>query len=81
MKKPRLLDQVRSAIRVRHYSYRTASYIEYILLAQRRGGAEARRMIENEIGTIVVESAIAVHRELGPVQPHTNVRDYCLDKT
>jgi GxxExxY protein len=23
-------------------------------------------MIENEIGTIVVESAIAVHRELGP---------------
>jgi GxxExxY protein len=28
--------------------------------------AEAQRMTENEIGTIVLESAIAVHRELGP---------------
>ncbi len=31
-----------------------------------RGGAEARRMTENEIGTIVIESAIAVHQERGP---------------
>ena len=31
-----------------------------------RRGAGAQRMTENEIGTIVVESAIAVHRELGP---------------
>jgi GxxExxY protein len=31
-----------------------------------RGGAETLRMKENEIGTIVVESAISVHRELGP---------------
>ena len=28
--------------------------------------AEAQRMTENEIGTIVIEAAIAVHRELGP---------------
>ena len=28
--------------------------------------AEAQRMTENEIGTIVVGSAIEVHRELGP---------------
>jgi GxxExxY protein len=34
-----------------------------IELAQRRRDAE---MTENEIGTIVVEAAIAVHRELGP---------------
>jgi len=37
---------------------------------QRRGGAEKagqrRNMTENEIGTIVVDAAIAVHRELGP---------------
>jgi GxxExxY protein len=31
-----------------------------------RRDAEAQGMTENEIGTIVVESAIAVHRELGP---------------
>jgi GxxExxY protein len=31
-----------------------------------RRDAEAQRMTENEIGTIIVESAIAVHRELGP---------------
>ena len=30
-----------------------------------RRDARAQRMTENEIGTIVVESAIAVHRELG----------------
>lgn len=30
-----------------------------------RGDAEAQRMTENEIGTIVVECAIAIHRELG----------------
>ena len=28
--------------------------------------AGAQRMTENEIGTIVIEAAIAVHRELGP---------------
>ena len=31
-----------------------------------RRGAEAQRMTENEIGTIVIEAAITVHRELGP---------------
>jgi GxxExxY protein len=31
-----------------------------------RRGAEAQRMTENEIGTRVIEAAIAVHRELGP---------------
>ncbi len=31
-----------------------------------RRDAGAQRMTENKIGTIVVESAIAVHRELGP---------------
>jgi GxxExxY protein len=31
-----------------------------------RRDAEAQRMTENEIGTIIVESAIVVHRELGP---------------
>ena len=31
-----------------------------------RRGAEAQRMIENDIGTRVIEAAIAVHRELGP---------------
>jgi len=31
-----------------------------------RRDAEAQRMTENEIGTSVIESAIAVHRELGP---------------
>jgi GxxExxY protein len=31
-----------------------------------RGKARKQRMTENEIGTIVVESAIGVHRELGP---------------
>ena len=31
-----------------------------------RRDAGAQRMIENDIGTIVVECAIAVHRELGP---------------
>jgi len=31
-----------------------------------RRDAGAQRMTENEIGTIVVESAIAVHRALGP---------------
>jgi hypothetical protein len=36
-------------------------------LAQRRGGAENDlEMSENEIGTIVLEAAIHVHRELGP---------------
>jgi flagellar basal body-associated protein FliL len=30
-----------------------------------RRGAEAQRMTENEIGTRVIEAAIAVHRELG----------------
>ena len=30
-----------------------------------RGGAEAQRMTENAIGTIVIEAAIAVHRQLG----------------
>ena len=34
-------------------------------MASRRD-AEAQRMTENDIGTIVVEYAIAVHRELGP---------------
>jgi len=28
--------------------------------------AEAQRMTENELGTIIVDAAIAVHRELGP---------------
>jgi len=31
-----------------------------------RRDAEARRMTENEIGTIVVDCSIAIHRELGP---------------
>jgi GxxExxY protein len=31
-----------------------------------RRGAEAQRMTENEIGTVVVDAAIGVHRELGP---------------
>jgi hypothetical protein len=31
-----------------------------------RRDAEAQRMTENEIGTAVIEAAIAVHRELGP---------------
>ncbi|HTP65708.1 MAG TPA: phage integrase N-terminal SAM-like domain-containing protein [Geobacteraceae bacterium] len=32
MEKPRLLDQVRSAIRIRHYSYRTEqSYVHWIV--------------------------------------------------
>jgi GxxExxY protein len=31
-----------------------------------RRDAETQRMTENQIGTIVVEAAIAVHRELGP---------------
>ena len=31
-----------------------------------RRGAEAQRMRENAIGTVVIEAAIAVHRELGP---------------
>jgi len=31
-----------------------------------RRNAEAQRITENELGTIIVESAIAVHRELGP---------------
>jgi GxxExxY protein len=31
-----------------------------------RRDAEAQRMTENELGTIIVDSAIAVHRELGP---------------
>ncbi len=31
-----------------------------------RGDAGTQRMTENELGTIIVESAIAVHRELGP---------------
>jgi len=31
-----------------------------------RRGAETQRMTENEIGTKVIEAAIAVHRELGP---------------
>jgi len=31
-----------------------------------RRDAETQRMTENELGTIIVESAIAVHRELGP---------------
>ncbi|MBN1851715.1 MAG: hypothetical protein JW829_03295 [Pirellulales bacterium] len=31
-----------------------------------RGGAEAQRMTENGIGTLVIEAAIAIHRELGP---------------
>ena len=38
-----------------------------------RRGAEAQRMTENEIGTRVIEAAIAVHRELGleeqPLRP------------
>jgi GxxExxY protein len=38
------------------------------VLPPRRGGAEVRGifMTENEIGTLVIEAAIAVHRELGP---------------
>jgi hypothetical protein len=31
-----------------------------------RRGAEAQRVTENEIGTVVVESALAVHLQLGP---------------
>jgi len=31
-----------------------------------RTDAEAQRMTENEIGTLVIESAIAIHRQLGP---------------
>lgn len=31
-----------------------------------RRDAEGQRMTENELGTIIIESAIAVHRELGP---------------
>ena len=31
-----------------------------------RRDAEAQRMTENAIGTLVVGAAIAVHRELGP---------------
>jgi len=31
-----------------------------------RRGAKAQRMIENEIGKIVIDAAIAVHRGLGP---------------
>lgn len=31
-----------------------------------RRDAEAQRMTETEIGTIIVDAAIAVHRELGP---------------
>ena len=34
------------------------------VIAQRRRGA--KRMTENEIGKIVVDAAIAVHRALGP---------------
>jgi len=30
-----------------------------------RGGAGGKRLKENEVGTVVVEAAIAVHRELG----------------
>jgi GxxExxY protein len=33
---------------------------------RRRGGAEKRGMEENEIGTVVLDAAILVHRELGP---------------
>jgi GxxExxY protein len=35
-------------------------------VSEGQAGAGAQRMTETEIGTIVVESAIAVHRELGP---------------
>jgi GxxExxY protein len=31
-----------------------------------RRDAEAQRMTENEIGTVIVEACIAIHRELGP---------------
>jgi len=33
--------------------------------------AEAQGMTENEIGTLVIETAISVHRELGPGLPET----------
>ena len=35
-------------------------------MISRREHRKTGTMIENEIGTIVIESAIAVHRELGP---------------
>jgi|GEM_PF-5465095 hypothetical protein len=35
-------------------------------LAQRRRGAEVKVMLENTIGTKLIEAAIEVHRELGP---------------
>jgi hypothetical protein len=40
---------------------------------------EAQRMTENDIGTIVVDCAIAVHRELGP-KLFENVYEIVLDR-
>jgi len=43
--------------------------VKWPLLAQSREGAEVRRddvMTENEIGQIVVDRAVHLHRELGP---------------
>ena len=34
-------------------------------LAQRRRGAEVKVMLENTIGTKLIEAAIEVHRDLG----------------
>ena len=55
MEKPRLLDQVRSAIRIRHYSYRTEqSYVHwivrYILFHKKR---HPKDMDSAEVGTFL----------------------------